>query len=52
MAGERWMDYLKEDSWELSVVCKIGNPILIRYFVLGETGEVPKDHQKPSDMLA
>lgn len=52
MAGERWMVYLKEDSWELSVVCEIGNPILIRYFVLGETGEVPKDHQKPSDMLA
>lgn len=52
MAGERWMEYLKEGSWELSVACKIGKPILIMYFVLGETGEVPKDHQKPSDILA
>ena len=52
MAGERWMEYLKEGSWELSVACKIWKPILIMYFVLGETGEVPKDHQKPSDILA
>lgn len=52
MAGERWMEYLKESSWELSVVCKVGKPILIMYFVLGGTGEVPEDCQKPSDVLA
>lgn len=52
MAGERWTEYLKEGSWELSVACKIGKPILIMYFVLGETSEVPKDRQKLSDILA
>lgn len=52
MAGERWIEYLKEGSWELSVACKIGKPILITYFVLGETSEVLKDCQKQSDILA
>lgn len=52
LAHERWMEYLKEGSWELSVACKIGKPTLIVYFVLGETGEVSQDHQKPSDVLA
>lgn len=46
------MEYLKAGSWELSVVYKIGKPILSMYFVLGETGEVPRDRQKPSDILA
>lgn len=46
------MKYLKEGSWELSVACKIGKPILAAYFVLGETGEVLKDCQKQSDTLA
>lgn len=52
MAGERWIDYLKEGSWELSVVCKVRIYILIMYIVFGETSETPKDRQKSSDILA
>lgn len=52
MADERWMEYLKEGSWELSVACKVRKCILIMYVVFGKTSETPKDHPKSSDILA
>lgn len=52
MAGERWVEYLKGGSWELSVVCKVRKYILIMYIEFGKTSETPKDHQKSSDILA
>lgn len=45
------MGYLKEDSWELSVACKVRIYILIMYTTFGKTNETPKDHQKSSDIL-
>lgn len=52
MGGKRWLEYLKEGSWELGVTCKVTIHILIMYVVFGKISETPKDHQKLSDILA
>lgn len=52
MGGKRWLEYLKEGSWELNVVYKVTIHILIMYTVFSKTSDTPKDHQKSSDILA